>query len=62
VIVAPFDDHDVFAPLAHQVTHVVIVPACVLYKDLLTWSFGPVHAHVENIITYNYTILISNFK
>ena len=62
MIVAPFDDHDVFAPLAHQVTHVVIVPACVLYKDLLTWSFGPVHAHVENIITYNYTILISNFK
>lgn len=51
VIVAPFDNHDVLASLAHQVTHIVVVATCMLHEDFLAWSFGSVNTHVENVVT-----------
>jgi len=51
MIVAPFNDHDVLASLTRQVAHVVIVAARVLHVDLFARSFGPVHTHIENIVT-----------
>jgi len=56
VIIAPFDDHDVLAPIARQVTHVVVIAASMLHENLLARPFGSVHAHVKNIVTCNYGI------
>lgn len=53
MVIAPFDDDDVFAPFAHQVTHVVIITSRVLHKNFLAWSFGSVYADIENVVTYN---------
>lgn len=53
MIIAPFDDHDVFAPIARQVTHVVVVAARVLHVNLLARTFGSVYAHIKNIVTCN---------
>lgn len=60
MIVAPFHDHDVFAPFAYQVTNVVVISTCVLHEYLLAWSFGSMDAHEENIVTYNYDFLSDN--
>jgi len=56
VIIAPFDDHDVLAPIARQVTHVVVIAASVLHKNFLARSFRSIHAHIKNIVTCNYSI------